>query len=587
MNTSESELQPHDVSNNEVQIENARNGRQHFSDSNKGGWVTFPFIIVALMGLSFAATGWMANLVVYAIEEYNIKEITAAKLHNIAIGGMTFAPVIGAVLADSLFGSFAVFIGASFISLLGAIMLTLSATIPSLRPPPCSTSSLAKCKLPSIHQQGFLYSAVALAVVGAGGTGFVLGTIGASQFPTSSEHERIFFNWFIAAQQLSELIGYTVIVYVQSNVSWGVGFGICVVANTIAIIVFFCGLCFFRRMKRPQGGSPFTSLARVLVASIRKMNTHVRAKDGNDNRYFSGNSTLINGHTAPSNSLSFFNRAALVIEDNDHNDADQIQKFTKSWSLCTVNEVEDLKKLVKVLRILSAGIIPSIIFGLGFSLVAVQALVMDRNMGSHQFQIPAGSMFVFILLSTCLGISILDRVIHPLMLKFVNRSPTPLECIGVGYFLVILASIAYALVEKERLHLVKTHHLMEQAHAVAPMSVFWLVLPLGIMGFGSSCYFSTLMRFYYQELPMSLKNTATALIGLQFSLGTYLGTIVLSVVQHTTSWLPHDINHGHLDYLYWMLTILGILSFVYYLLCSRFYEYSDEINTESLEQGHL
>lgn len=264
----------------------------------------------------------------------------------------------------------------------------------------------------------------------------------------------------------------------------------------------------------------------------------------------------------------------------DNEDVNGSQEYTKSWSLCTVKEVEDLKRLIKVLPILSAGIVSSIIFAIGSSLVVLQALVMDRSIGPH-FKTPAGSMFIFILITTCLGIFIIDRIIYPLWRKIANQSHTPLQCIGVGYFLNVLSAVAFALVEMKRLNLVKSHHLMEQAHAaVAPMSVFWLVFPLGLLGFGSAFYFSTLMRFYYQELPASLNNTAVAIIGLQFALGSYLGAVVLSVVQHTTSWLPDDINHGHVDYLYWMLSILGLLSFFYYLLCAKFYEYNnyDSVN---------
>ncbi|KAL2938705.1 Protein NRT1/ PTR FAMILY 2.7 [Bienertia sinuspersici] len=354
---------------------------------NNGGWVTFPFIIVAIMGISMTATGWSANIVVYAIEQYKHEGITAAKLYNIVTGAITFVSVIGAVLADSFFGSFSIFLIASFVSLLT---------------PPCSTVSMVKCNLPSGHQLGFLYSTIALAVVGAGGTGFLLGTIGANQFPTSSEHQRAFFNWFTAAQQLGEVISFTVIVYLQTNVSWGLGFGIGVVANTIAIVAFLSGNSFYRHVKRPQGGSPFTSIARVVVASLRKMNINAPTKDDtSNNSYFYGapTSSSIN-QKAPSNVL----RAAL--------------KIAKKALMMMQMKSENSQ---------NHGAYALIIFGVATSLVVLQALVMDRSMGSHHFKIPAGSMLIFIILSTCLGIFILDRVIHPLMQSIVNRSPTPLE----------------------------------------------------------------------------------------------------------------------------------------------------------------
>ncbi|KMS96388.1 hypothetical protein BVRB_9g225640 [Beta vulgaris subsp. vulgaris] len=532
------------------------------------------------MGLSLATSGWTANMVVYAIEQYNMKEITAAKLYNISMGGMTFVNILAAVFADSLFGSLSIFTVASFVSLLGVILFTLSATISSLRPFPCTTSSFIKCKLPTNQQQCFIYVTIALAATGAGGTNFLLGTIGADQFPKSSE-QRIFFNWFLIANQLGKVIGYTVIVYLQNNVSWGLGYGIGVAANAVAIVVFLCGSCFYKRVM-PRGGSPFTSIARVFVASLRKMNKIV-AENYDRNCYFYGisSSDVIN-HQAPSNTLRFLNRAALKTMHKDE-DANNSQKCTKSWSLCTVEEVEDLKRLIKVLPILSAGIVSSIIFTISSSLVVLQALVMDRSMGPH-FKIPAGSMSIFILITTCIGISFLDRVIYPLLQKIANKSLTPLQCIGVGYFLNVLSAVAFALVEMKRLNVVKSdHHMLEQPHAVSPMSVFWLVFPLGLLGFSAAFDFSSLMRFYYQELPTSLSNTAVAITSLQFALGSYFGAVVLSVVQHTTSWLPDDINHGNIDYLYWMLSILGLVSFIYYLVCAMFYKYNSyDSNSASL-----
>lgn len=49
---------------------------------------------------------------------------------------------------------------------------------------------------------------------------------------------------------------------------WGWGFGISAGANVIALVIFLIGSRFYRRIG-PQG-SPFTSIARVLVATVRK-----------------------------------------------------------------------------------------------------------------------------------------------------------------------------------------------------------------------------------------------------------------------------------------------------------------------------
>ncbi|KAG2305089.1 hypothetical protein Bca52824_033740 [Brassica carinata] len=66
-----------------------------------GGWITFPFMFATLLGLTIAAWGWLLNLIVYLIQEFNVKSIvraslmlgvpfTAITLAAIGVGGTRF-----------------------------------------------------------------------------------------------------------------------------------------------------------------------------------------------------------------------------------------------------------------------------------------------------------------------------------------------------------------------------------------------------------------------------------------------------------------------------------------------------------------
>ncbi|KAG2673707.1 hypothetical protein I3760_13G103500 [Carya illinoinensis] len=111
------------------------------SGSKRGGWITFPFITGAVVGLTLATGGWLSNLIVYLIQEFNVKSINAAQISNIASGCFSLFPVIGAVIADSFLGSFFVASISACISLLGIVLLALTATLDSLRPQPCDDGS--------------------------------------------------------------------------------------------------------------------------------------------------------------------------------------------------------------------------------------------------------------------------------------------------------------------------------------------------------------------------------------------------------------------------------------------------------------
>lgn len=72
---------------------------------------------VTLLGMSITSFGWVLNLIVFLIEEFNIKNIAAAQISNIVNGCLSMLPVVAAILADSFFGNIVVISASTFISL--------------------------------------------------------------------------------------------------------------------------------------------------------------------------------------------------------------------------------------------------------------------------------------------------------------------------------------------------------------------------------------------------------------------------------------------------------------------------------------
>ncbi|KAL8090518.1 hypothetical protein AgCh_039823 [Apium graveolens] len=81
------------------------------------------------------------------------------------------------------------------------------------------------------------------------------------------------------------------------------------------------------------------------------------------------------------------------------------------------------------------------------------------------------------------------------------------------------------------------------------------------------------VAFYYQELPESLRNTATAMISLIVGIGFYSSAVVIGLIRPATDWLPDDINEGRADYVYWIMSGIGMVNFAYYLICAKFFNY--------------
>ncbi|KAJ9542763.1 hypothetical protein OSB04_029269 [Centaurea solstitialis] len=507
------------------------------SSFTHGGWITFPFFIATMAGLTLAAAGWSNNVIVYLIREFNMKNIDAAQIANILNGCINLFPIVAAIVADSYLGSFSVIVISTSLSLLGLILLTLTAILDTLKPPPCETGS-SFCQNPSKPQLAILYISLALASLGAAGTRFTLATMGADQF-RNPNHQGVFFNWHFFTFYAATLGSVVGIIYIEDDVSWGLGFGLCVAANLVGLVVFVFGRRYYHLLK-PQG-SPFTGLACVMVAAFRKRKTILSFKS----------------------------------EDYCHGPQDEGQKRTtpsNNFNLCTLQQVENLKTLVRISPLWSTGILLGTPIAIQLSLIVLQALAMDRHVGSR-FQIPAGSMIVFVMIATSIALALIDRFLIPMWQKLTGRTPSPLQIIGLGHTLTISSMAISALVESRRLSMARAHNL--DGNSVVPMSTFWLVPQLVVVGVAEAFNFPGQVSLYYQEFPKSLKSTAAALVALFIGIAFHLGTAVVVLVRKTTRWLPDGINDGRMDNVYWMLTVIGIASFGYYLVCAWFYKYQN------------
>ncbi|KAK4850013.1 hypothetical protein QYF36_003036 [Acer negundo] len=552
---------------------NDREAQISNSGSKRGGWITFPFLAGTVTGLTVAGMGWSANLIVYLIEEFNIMSIDAAQIVNVLNGCTNLFPVIGAIIADSFFGSFSVISVSSVISLLGTVLLALTASLNSLRPPQCEIGS-SLCKSPSKLQLAVLYGGLALGCIGLGGGRFTLATMGANQF-NKQKDQGIFFNWYFFAFYVSSVISSTAIVYIQDNVSWTLGFGLCIAANFVGLVLFLLGKRFYL-LDKPNG-SPFTSLARVIVATLRKRKLVLSSRI--EDYYQEHNNGLANNIGADDQitlkqSFRFLNRAALKTDGDIRPDG----SIAKPWRVCTVQQVEDLKTLIRIFPLWSSSIFLSTTIGIVMSLTILQALTMDRHLGPS-FRFPAGSILVIILISASLFITLIDRLLIPTWQKLTGGSlTTPLQQIGFGHVLNLAGMVVSALVESKRLKIAHANHLQDQPGSMVPMLAVWLFPQLVLVGIGEAFHFPGQVALYYQEFPVSLRSTSTAMIALIIGIGFYLSTAIIDLVRRVTDWLPDNLNNGRLDNVYWTLAVIAAINFGYYVVCSMLYKYRNAVD---------
>lgn len=121
-------------------------------------------------------------------------------------------------------------------------------------------------------QAVFLYFSLYLIDLGAGSLQSVVTSLGADQFDEEDPSEKLqktsYFNWFYQSINIGGLLAGTFFVYIQNNVSWGLGFGASLIAVVIGTICFIAGTPFYRH--HPPGGNPLARMGQVITAATRK-----------------------------------------------------------------------------------------------------------------------------------------------------------------------------------------------------------------------------------------------------------------------------------------------------------------------------
>ncbi|KAJ1262884.1 hypothetical protein BS78_09G143200 [Paspalum vaginatum] len=569
---------------------------------NKGGFKTMPFILGNDVCDRFATAGFGANMITYLTQQLHLPLVEASNLLTNFGGTSSLTPILGALAADSLVGRFWTIIAGSAFYQLGMLGLVVSALLPSLRPAPCPAvpgggTPVPACRRASGWQLAVLYLSLLCTSLGSGGLRPCVVAFGTDQFeqerPAPEEEEqhrqkqgggadadaaravvaerkRRYFNLYFFTMGVAALLALTVVVYIQDNVGWGWGFGIPAIAMFVSIVVFLVGYPLYVRLK--PGGSPFTRLAQVAAAAFKKRNIAMPEDAGmlyQDKELDALIST--NGRLLHTNKLTFLDRAAIVTPGDIAATGEP-----DLWRLSTVHRVEELKSIVRLLPIWSAGILLATADSHNGSFTIMQARTMDRRVTRH-FEIPPATMSIFGTTAMLVSLALYDRAFVPLARRVTGRPSgiTYFQRMGVGLAISILGVGTAALVETKRRGVAAEHGLQDSPSAVVPISVFWLVPQFAIHGVSGAFSSVGHMEFLYDQAPESMRSTAAALFWLASSLGHYLGTVLVTAVQRATrhrgDWLQDNINRGRIDSYYWLVTCLMVLNLGYYLICFHLY----------------
>ncbi|KAL5729150.1 hypothetical protein ACHQM5_002139 [Ranunculus cassubicifolius] len=544
----------------------------------KGGLRTMPFIIANESFERVASFGLLPNMILYLTGVYHMSVPTSVTVLSLWSAASNFLPWIGAFISDSYLGRYRTIVLGCFVSLLGMILLWFTSMIPQARPPYCDTTS-QNCISATPTQLTLLLASFVLMSIGAGGIRPCSIAFGADQLnqednPNNKRVLQSFFNWYYASITVSIMIAMTVIVYIQVKFGWIVGFGVPVVLMAMSVVFFLLASSFY--VKTKANNSLFSGFAQTTVASIKNRYIILPPETGEGSYHYTDDSKM----TVPSEKLRFLNKACVI--RNHKKDLDSEGLALNPWSLCTVEQVEELKALLKVLPLWSTGIILAVTISQQ-SFPLLQANSMNRYLTSN-FQIPAGSFGMFSIIALTLWIAVYDRLVVPQLAK-VTGKPQGIghrQRMGIGLVLSVIAMGISAIVENFRRETAIKQGFAENPQGVVDMSAMWLVPQYVLVGLAEAFNAIGQIEFYYAQFPKSMSSVASALFGLGSGFGNLLVSLIVKIVDHVTksggkeSWVSSNINKGRYDYYYGLLTFLSAMNFVYFLVCCWAYGHGDE-----------
>lgn len=196
---------------------------------------------------------------------------------------------------------------------------------------------------------------------------------------------------------------------------------------------------------------------------------------------------------------------------------------------------------------------------------------MNCKIGS--FNLPPATLGVFDCITVLIWVPIYDKFIVPLAKRFtgIDKGFTVLQRMGIGLFLSILGIASAAIVEIARLRQAETK-------TAVSLTVFWQIPQFVILGAAEVFYFIGQLEFFYDQSPDSMRSLCTALGLLTSAFGSYLSSLILTVVTYFTTmdggdgWITDDLNEGHLDYFFWLLAGLSILNAAVYVFSAVSYK---------------
>ncbi|PIN14594.1 hypothetical protein CDL12_12774 [Handroanthus impetiginosus] len=444
-----------------------------------------------------------------------------------------------------------------------------------------------------ISDNYYCFRALYLVSFAQGGHKPCVQAFGADQFDEEDEHESkaksSFFNWWYFSMNGGILVALLVLNYIQENMSWELGFGIPCIAMCFALIIFLIESMTYHFHVNSDERNPFMRISRVFVEAVRNWRVASLVVGSIEEE-----AQQVLPHENAK--FKFLDKAILTtngLEENgnicsmkDIDDAKAILRLVPIWSTCLGDAIifaqgstlftkqgatmdryivgnfqipsASLQSLISLSIVVFIPIYDRVLVPIASSITMVRRNVKPFRRSDLLFQaeksvrhaVPA-DFIIDCAKNEISPFCTISKERHPPFpfrssrsgkktafrrTMSITKKPTAismLQRIGIGIFLSFLSM--HALVEKRRLSTAIQYGLVDLTDAMVPMSIWWLALQYMLFGIADVFTMIGLREFFYNQILGELKSIGLALYLSIFGIGSFLSSLLISIIEKVTS----------------------------------------------------
>ncbi|KAL8526732.1 hypothetical protein ACS0TY_015800 [Phlomoides rotata] len=504
-------------------------------------------LIVALLWANTLVSYALFAMQTYLTDVWKLSFTHAAGIMNIWGGISKVLQLFVVFIIDTLLGNFMMLLVSSISYIVGMTLLVMSM-------PPVLANATGTCKkyeAECIGQTQKVLFYVGMALIAVGMAGYVAGN---NFLMAQKEEELTPVTGFLRRTgfiigSLVSIAGFFVFPYIKQ---WLLLFGVPGIFLVWAALLFLSGWNIYN--KSGPEGSPVSDVCRVLVAAALKISqpfppdaNHLYKEDDEGHKSF-----------PPSRFLRCLEKAAIILPDQSVED-----QVRNRWKLCSIEQVEAAKFVLRVIPIGTTFIVCTIVSSVGNTFLVEQGSHMNRRLG--KWKVP--SQVLLVLFSS--GKWFFSKLADCLVKK--SRIYGPPSAIAVAMLFSVLCCVTAGVIEIERLKVVKRHGLLNKPEEAVPMAAFWLFFPFFLLAGLDSFLSKGVDAFYERGSPDPLRHYcphftyAVSGLGLMYSVISVYVVGKISETGGREGWFQDSLNKSRLDRYYLALAGLSALNLIIFI----------------------